>query len=260
VMVDHVVPGDLHGNLAQVAPLLEFRPRTDWLARIERWKADFPFRYEPSEPGIPIKPQAAVAALYEAVKDRSEDVIVTTGVGAHQMWACQFYRWRHPSTFISSGGLGTMGFGLPAAIGAQVGAPNKIVVDIDGDASLSMTMMELVTACQYNIPVKVLLLNNDFQGMVKQWQDLFYDKRYSHTEMFNPDFVAVAEGMGARALRCSDPAELDATMKEFIDYRDGPILLEVKVDKREHVYPMVPGGKALDEMVLGPCDLRNVVK
>jgi len=146
-----------------------------------------------------------------------------------------------------------MGFGLPSAIGAKVAAPNKTVVDIDGDASFSMTAMELATASQYDIGVKVLVLNNEFQGMVLQWQDLFYDSRYSQTRMTNPDFVLLARAMGVHAIRCSSVAELPAKMKEFLEY-DGskPVLMECIVERNEHVYPMVPAGKALHEQVLHP--------
>ena len=145
-----------------------------------------------------------------------------------------------------------MGFGLPSAIGAQLAEPDKIVVDIDGDASFMMTMTELATAAQYNIPVKVLILNNSFQGMVRQWQDLFYDERHSHTEMFNPDFVKLAESMGCKALRATTDEELDAVMPEFVNYRGGPIVLEAVTLKTEHVYPMVAAGAALQEMVYHP--------
>lgn len=169
------------------------------------------------------------------------------------MWAAQHFRWKTPLSMVTSGGLGTMGFGLPAAVGAKVAAPNKIVVDIDGDASFSMTAMELATASQYNIGVKVLILNNEFQGMVLQWQDLFYDSRYSHTRMTNPDFVMLAKAMHVHAIRCESTADLPAKMKEFLEY-DGskPVLLECKVETDEHVYPMVPAGKALHEQVLHP--------
>jgi len=154
---------------------------------------------------------------------------------------------------ISSGGLGTMGFGLPSAIGAKVARPDKTVVDIDGDASFSMTAMELQTASQYNIGVKVLILNNDFQGMVVQWQDLFYDARYSQTTMHNPNFVMLANAMGVHALRCTSMEDLPAMMKEFLEY-DGnrPVLLECVVEQKEHVFPMVVAGKALDEYLLHP--------
>jgi acetolactate synthase-1/2/3 large subunit len=158
---------------------------------------------------------------------------------------------------VTSVGLGTMGFGLPAAIGAKVAAPKKTVIDIDGDASFSMTAMELATASQYSIGVKVLVLNNEFQGMVVQWQDLFYDARYSHTTMMNPDFVKLAQAMGVHAIRCHSAEELPAKMKEFLEYDNGkPVVMECLVEKSEHVFPMVPAGKALHEQLLHPM-LRN---
>ena len=153
-----------------------------------------------------------------------------------------------------------MGFGLPAAIGAKVAAPQKIVVDIDGDASFSMTAMELATASQYGIGVKVLVLNNEFQGMVLQWQDLFYDKRYSHTKMTNPDFVKLAQAMGVHAIRCERAEDLPAKMKEFLEYDNSkPVLFECVVEKDEHVFPMVPAGKALHEQLMHPT-LRDLAK
>jgi len=187
------------------------------------------------------------------MRDKKEDVIISTGVGQHQMWAAQHFRWRQPRSMVTSGGLGTMGFGLPAAIGAKVAAPQKTVIDIDGDASFSMTAMELSTAAQFGIGVKALILNNEFQGMVQQWQDLFYDQRYSHTRMKNPDFVMLARSMGVHALRCETAGELPEKMKEFLEY-DGskPVLLECIVEKNEHVFPMVPAGKALHEQLLHP--------
>ncbi|KAF7341027.1 Acetolactate synthase [Mycena sanguinolenta] len=172
------------------------------------------------------------------------------------MWAAQHYRWTRPQSLVTSGGLGTMGFGLPAAIGAKVAEPNKIVVDIDGDASFSMTAMELATASQYNIGVKVLVLNNNFQGMVLQWQglaDLSYDARYSHTRMKNPDFVALARAMGVHAMRCTSVAELPEKMAEFLAYDNNkPVFMECLVERNEHVFPMVPAGSALHEGILHP--------
>jgi len=248
------VCGDLKVNLERLLTReLKPKPREGWFQQIAEWKEKYPFTYgAPANEDGMMRPQHVVARLNEAVAHRNEEVIITTGVGCHQMWAAQFYRWRHPATMITSGGLGTMGYGLPAAIGAQLAAPDKIVIDIDGDASFSMTCAELITAAQYKIPVKVLVLNNEFQGMVKQWQDLFYEERYSHTQMFNPEFDKVAEAMGCKGMKASTPEELDACIDEFIDYRDGPVLLDARVCKKEHVYPMVPAGAALGDMVYHP--------
>jgi acetolactate synthase-1/2/3 large subunit len=167
------------------------------------------------------------------------------------MWAAQYLRWHSPRTLVTSGGAGTMGFGVPSAIGAKVASPQSIVVDIDGDASFSMTCMELLTAREYNIGVKILILNNHFQGMVKQWQDLFYEERYSGTPMNNPDFAKMAQGMGITGLRLDHPKDLSRIMKEFLECK-GPVVLDAQVTKESHVFPMVPAGRALDDMVYGP--------
>ncbi|KAK4053193.1 Acetolactate synthase, mitochondrial [Microbotryomycetes sp. JL201] len=252
------ITGDVLESLRQLLPLLpKTAPkRQEWFETIKTWKNDYPFTFEPSDPskGELMKPQEVVKALNDwAEQHGKEDVVVATGVGQHQMFACQYYRWTQPRSWVSSGGLGTMGYGLPSAIGAKVAAPNKIVVDIDGDASFSMTAMELATASAYNIGVKVLVLNNEFQGMVLQWQDLFYDKRYSHTEMINPDFVALAQAMRVHAIRCDNVNDLPAKMKEFMEYdNDKPVLFDARCVKSEHVYPMVAAGKALHEVLLHP--------
>ncbi|KAJ7202849.1 thiamine diphosphate-binding protein [Mycena pura] len=258
-VVEATIPvlGDVVQNMAALVPHIRSNPREAWLADIASWKRQFPFTFTPSEAGARMKPQEVIEALDSQCKDRKGDVVVTTGVGQHQMWAAQHYRWTHPQSLVTSGGLGTMGFGLPAAIGAKVAAPHKMVVDIDGDASFSMTAMELATASQYNIGVKVLVLNNEFQGMVLQWQDLFYSARYSHTRMTNPDFVALARAMGVHAMRCETAADLPAKMAEFLAYDNTkPILMECLVERNEHVFPMVAAGKALHEYILHPL-LRN---
>ncbi|KAJ3154281.1 Acetolactate synthase, mitochondrial [Geranomyces variabilis] len=244
------VEGDVTKNVKHLLEHVEHRPRHAWFDTLAGWKQKYPFSFVESKPGATMKPQAVIAELNRQVAHMKDDVIITTGVGQHQMWAAQYYRWRTPRTFVTSGGLGTMGFGLPSAIGAKVACPDKIVIDIDGDASFSMTGMELMTARQFNIGVKVLILNNDFQGMVKQWQDLFYDKRYSGTTMHNPDFVKLAESMGCKGLRARTMEELPAVMAEFLA-TDEPVILDAVVCKHEHVYPMVPAGKALHEMELG---------
>ncbi|KIY70422.1 acetolactate synthase [Cylindrobasidium torrendii FP15055 ss-10] len=254
-VVEASVPivGDVVANLKTLVPFIEPTQRPSWLADIKKWKAQFPFTYIKSEKGQMMKPQEVIEELDAQTATKKDDVIIATGVGQHQMWAAQFYRWTVPRSMITSGGLGTMGFGLPAAIGAKVAAPEKIVIDVDGDASFSMTAMELATASQYNIGVKTLLLNNEFQGMVLQWQDLFYNRRYSHTRMTNPDFVKLSQAMGVHAIRCETAEDLPAKMKEFLEYDNSkPVVLECMVEKDEHVFPMVPAGKALHEQFLHP--------
>jgi acetolactate synthase-1/2/3 large subunit len=245
VDVDVPVVGDAKASLEEMLQYIEFRDRHAWFAKINAWKQRFPFRYLDDSPVA--KPQYV---LEEINKQTRGDAIFTTGVGQHQMWAAQFIRWRYPRQMITSGGLGTMGYGLPSAMGAQLGSPGKTVIDIDGDASYLMTCYELATIAEYNIPVKVVILNNDFQGMVKQWQDLFYEKRYSHTIMKNPNFAMMAESFGVRGIRCDHKTDVEKTVKDMLAH-PGPVVVDFCVEPNEHVYPMVPSGKGLHEMELG---------
>ncbi|MBW0521490.1 hypothetical protein O181_061205 [Austropuccinia psidii MF-1] len=254
------IEGDVIENLSKVLNLLPRRssppPRKDWINTIQSWKQKYPFVYQPSTSNQSPKPQEVIEALDDwsrSVPGRKDKLVISTGVGQHQMWAAQHYRWAAPRSIVTSGGLGTMGYGLPAAIGAKVAAPNKFVVDIDGDASFSMTAMELATAHEFNIGVKVIVLDNAFQGMVQQWQDLFYESRYSSTKMINPDFCKLAESMNCHAIYCDRKEDLKAKVHEFMDYDNSrPVLLHVKVANGEHCFPMVPAGKALHEQILHP--------
>ncbi|CAG8521445.1 11221_t:CDS:2 [Acaulospora morrowiae] len=251
------IEGDVSDNLNRIMPFIEYSERKDWFDLIDKWKKKYPWTYaKPKAPNFILKPQQIIEELDRQTQDYKENVILTTGVGQHQMWAAQFFRWRYPRTMITSGGLGTMGYGLPSAIGAKVASPDKVVIDIDGDASFCMTGMELATAAEYNIGVKVLILNNDFQGMVKQWQDLFYEERYSQTRMKNPDFIKLAESFGIKAIRIRTEEEIPSKVAEFLEYNDGPIVCEVIIEKHEHVYPMVPAGKALGDFIVHP-DLKK---
>lgn len=245
VDVDVPVVGDARTSLEALLPLIESHDRKEWLAKINNWKQRYPFKYLDDSKNA--KPQYVLEEINRQTKG---DAIFTTGVGQHQMWAAQFIRWRYPRQMITSGGLGTMGYGLPSAIGAQLGSPGKTVIDIDGDASYLMTCYELATIAQYDIPVKVAILNNDFQGMVKQWQDLFYGKRYSQTVMHNPNFSKMAEAFGVRGIRCDHKCDVEKTVKEMLAHK-GPVVVDFYVEPNEHVYPMVPSGKGLHEMELG---------
>jgi acetolactate synthase-1/2/3 large subunit len=220
------------------------KKRQKWFEQIEEWKNTNPLAYKQEDI---IKPQYVVEKLYELTKGQA---IITTEVGQNQMWAAQYYHFDRPNHFITSGGLGCMGFGLPAAIGAQMACPDKLVVDIAGDGSIQMNIQEMATAVQSGLPVKVVILNNAYLGMVRQWQELFYDKRYACTSMdCAPDFVKLAEAFGAVGLRASKPQEVEAVLKEGLAISE-PVIMDFKVDREESVYPMVPAGAPITEMLL----------
>ncbi|TQV93805.1 hypothetical protein V2A60_004032 [Cordyceps javanica] len=253
VQATEAIEGDVAANLRYMLDSVEPRSMDDrkaWFAKIAEWKARWPLSdYERTERGGLIKPQTVIEELSNLTADRKTETYISTGVGQHQMWTAQHFRWRHPRSMITSGGLGTMGYGLPAAIGAKVAQPDALVVDIDGDASFNMTLTELSTAAQFNIGVKVIVLNNEEQGMVTQWQNLFYEDRYAHTHQANPDFIKLAEAMHVQCRRVSDPADVVASLKWLIE-SDGPALLEVMTDKKVPVLPMVPAGSALHEFLV----------
>jgi len=218
-----------------------------WWAQIETWRDRKCFSYRQSADVI--KPQYAIERLFALTKDR--DVYITTEVGQHQMWAAQFYRFNAPNRWMTSGGLGTMGYGLPAAVGVQTAHPKSLVIDIAGDASVLMTMQEMSTAIQHDLPIKVFILNNEWMGMVRQWQQLLHGERYSHSYSASmPDFVKLAEAYGAMGLRATYPDELDGLIEEMID-TPLPVILDCRVERSENCYPMIPSGKAHNEMLLG---------
>ena len=220
------------------------RQKEDWLAQIAEWKSTTPLAYDQKDV---IKPQYVVEKLFELTKG---EAIITTEVGQNQMWAAQYYHFDRPNNFITSGGLGCMGFGLPAAIGAQVARPDRTVVDIAGDGSIQMNIQEMATAVQYKLPVKIVILNNRFLGMVRQWQELFYGKRYAATCMdCAPDFVKLAEAYGAAGLRAEKPTEVEAVLAEGLAIA-GPVIMDFSVEPEEGVYPMVPAGAPITEMLL----------
>ncbi len=228
-----------------------------WWAQIDANRAVQCFRYTPSE--AVIKPQYAIERLYALTKDR--DTYITTEVGQHQMWAAQFYRFQEPNRWMTSGGLGTMGYGLPAAVGVQLAHPGSLVIDIAGEASIQMCMQEISTAVQFKLPVKIFILNNEWMGMVRQWQQLLHGERYSQSYSESlPDFVKLAEAYGAVGIRCDNPAELDAKIMQMID-APGPVIFDCRVEKSENCLPMIPSGKAHNEMILpsDDADLSSVI-
>lgn len=250
VEATEAIEGDLTDTLPQFLDFVEpVADRSDWLGDIAVWKEKYPFRYESDDPDGPIRPQTVITTLSDVVEPIKDRVILSTGVGQHQMWAAQFYKFKAPRSLVTSGGLGTMGFGLPAAIGAKVGRPECEVIDIDGDASFNMTLTELGTAAMYNIPVKIIIFNNEEQGMVTQWQSMFYEDRFSHTHQKNPDFLKLAEAMGIEGIRIEKLADLKPGLERMMACQ-GPVLVDVRVDQKVPVLPLVPAGKSLNECIV----------
>jgi acetolactate synthase-1/2/3 large subunit len=252
VPVDIPIVGDCKDALTRVLTLAQANPiedlggkRAEWLNEIHEWAGMYPLTYK--EEGDIIKPQYVVEKLYELSKG---EAIVTTEVGQNQMWAAQYYHFARPRSFLSSGGLGTMGYGLPAAIGAQVAFPDRLVIDVAGDGSIQMNIQELITAVNNCLPIKVAILNNQYLGMVRQWQELFYDRCYSATGLHgSPDFVKLAEAYGALGLRAQKMAEVEPVIQEAFA-TNKPVLMDFVVAPEEGVYPMVPAGKTISEMLL----------
>ncbi|MBU6407919.1 MAG: acetolactate synthase 3 large subunit [Alphaproteobacteria bacterium] len=259
VLVDVGVVAD--AGLALEALLNAWRARKPkpalkpWWDQIDAWRAKRSFAYRPSD--TVIKPQYAVERLFALTKDK--DPYITTEVGQHQMWAAQFFGFDKPNRWMTSGGLGTMGYGLPAAVGVQAAFPDALVIDIAGEASIQMMMQEISTAVQYRLPVKVFILNNEWMGMVRQWQQLLHGERYSHSySEALPDFVKLAEAYGAVGLRADKPADLDDAIKEMIAV-DRPVIFDCRVAKTENCFPMIPSGKAHNEMILGDEETRGAI-
>jgi acetolactate synthase-1/2/3 large subunit len=234
-----------------IASGVTFPDRTAWKQTISGWQETFPLTYEQSEPGEALKPQFVLERLRDNTPD---DTIVASGVGQHQMWTSQYWRFNHPYTWVNSGGLGTMGFAVPAAIGAKVGRPDRMVWAVDGDGCFQMTAQELVTAASERIPVKVAILNNAYLGMVRQWQEMFYDERYSEVYLSPdlPDYKLWAEAMGCVGMRVESPDDVDAAIQKANEIDDRPVVIDFRTDSREKVYPMVPSGLSNDQIVTDP--------
>jgi acetolactate synthase-1/2/3 large subunit len=251
VQVDIPIVGDCRDTLQQFNDLLHEMPARDltkirgpWLETIASWEKEHPLTYTWSD--TTIKPQYVIEKLWELTKG---DAYITTEVGQNQMWAAQFYKFKKPRRLMTSGGLGVMGYGFPAAMGVQVAQPEAIVIDIAGDGSIQMNIQELITVVENKLPVKIAILNNSFLGMVRQWQQLFYERRYSSTPLAAPDFVKLAEAYGAVGLRATKPQEVEPVIKEALN-TPRPVIMDFRVEPEECVMPMVPAGKAIHEMLL----------
>jgi acetolactate synthase-1/2/3 large subunit len=251
VRVDLPIVADVGTAMRQMIDVWKGRktkkqPLTEWWSRITGWRAVDCLSYPGSTQEI--MPQYAIQRLFAATKDKAP--IITTEVGQHQMWAAQHFHFDAPNKWLTSGGLGTMGYGLPAAIGAQMGHPDALVIDIAGEASIQMNIQEMATATQYRLPVKVFILNNEWMGMVRQWQELTYESRYSESYSDSlPDFVALAEAYGWKGIRCADPAKLDDAIAEMLAH-DGPVMFDCRVHKTANCFPMIPSGAAHTDMIL----------
>ena len=250
IKVDIPIVGDAKNILNKLIPFIKTEERTEWLNTIQEWKKEFPLSYNHGESNI--KPQFILEKLNEIVKKNS---IIVTDVGQHQMWAAQYLTFLKPRSFISSGGLGTMGFGLPASIGAQLGNPDLPVICISGDGGFQMNIQELATISNNNLPIKIIIFNNGTLGMVRQWQELFFNERYSHTLIHNHDFVKIAQAYDIKAIKINQKKDVEKAIKEALNF-PGPMLLDFAIPQDENVFPMVPEGASLEEML----DYKNVLK
>ena len=256
VSVDVPLVGDAKEVLKKLLEIVDRNPAQaksyseslqPWHQQIQTWKKEHPIYY-PQDMNGPLRPQFVIQKIYDVT---GGNTIITTDVGQHQMWTSQIFPFDRPRRWCTSGGLGTMGYGLPAAIGAQVAHPNDTVFCISGDGSIQMNIQELATAVQYKLPVKTAIINNFYLGMVRQWQEYFYGRRYSHSDLTPgmPDFVKLAEAYGAVGLLCTKPSDVEPILKESLKVKQ-PVLIDFQVSKEENVLPMVPAGKALDDMLL----------
>ncbi|HEX9615662.1 MAG TPA: thiamine pyrophosphate-dependent enzyme, partial [Bacteroidota bacterium] len=246
VKVDVPIVGDVKRVLAQLLGHVKPLDTGDWIKTIEQWKREHPLRYTK---GKALRMQQVLHTLGELT---GGNAVVVTDVGQHQMWAAQFFKWKHPRSHITSGGLGTMGFSLPAAMGAAFGRKDLPVISISGDGGFQMNSQEMATIVEHKLPMKIFVLNNGFLGMVRQWQELFWRKRYSHVQLRNPDFVKLAEAYGCKAYRVTDPDQIEPVTRKALEYSEGPVFVEFVVAKEDNVYPMIPTGQTVNEMLDTP--------
>jgi acetolactate synthase-1/2/3 large subunit len=251
VRVDVPIVGDVKRVLPSLTSAVHPLETEDWLRTIEQWKAEHPLRYQSGEE---IRAQQVIHALAEQT---AGNAIIVTDVGQHQMWAAQFFTWARPRTHITSGGLGTMGFSLPAAMGAAFGRKDLPIVSISGDGGFQMNSQEMATIAQHRLPIKIFVINNGFLGMVRQWQELFWRRRYSQVELSNPDFVKLAEAYGCRGMRATKGDEVEGVIRKALEYNDGPVLVEFVVAREDNVYPMIPANATVNEMLDTPLEAGN---
>ena len=244
VKVDIPIVGDAKEILKELTPMVKPPEISEWKEKVNKWKKEYPLTYPDDDT---LRPQYIVEKIYEMTKG---EAIIATEVGQNQMWAAQFYKFHKPRTFLTSGGLGTMGYGFPAAIGAQVAYPEKIVFDIAGDGSIQMNIQELKTAVNYNLPVKVAILNNSYLGMVRQWQELFYERRYAMTGLKNPDFAKIAEAYGAIGVKVEKKKDVEPALRKALEVKKC-VFIDFKINPEENVFPMVPAGESLKQMIGG---------
>ncbi len=246
VQVDVPIVGDVRNVLSKLQDLIRPLPTADWLTTIQQWREEHPLRYSSDNA---LRTQQVIRAIGEAT---GGNAIVVTDVGQHQMWAAQFFTFMHPRTMITSGGLGTMGFSLPAAMGAAFAQTGLPVISISGDGGIQMNIQELATIVEHKLPIKIFVMNNGFLGMVRQWQELFWRRRYSQVRISSPDFVKLADAYGMPGYRITHPSQVEATIRQAMEWNDGPVLVECVVAKEDNVYPMVPAGQTINEMIDSP--------
>ena len=246
VQVDVPIVGDVKRVLKRLLEGVHPLETRDWLATIEEWKKEHPLRYKVTEA---IRPQYVIQKISEVT---GGEAVIVTDVGQHQMWIAQFFQWMEPRTMITSGGLGTMGFSLPASMGAAFGRKDLPVVSISGDGGIQMNIQELATIAQNKLPIKIFIMNNGFLGMVRQWQELFWRRRYSHVEITSPDFVKLGEAYGIPSLRVTKSSDVESTLRKVFEHREGPVLVEFVVEPEDNVYPMIPAAQTVNEIIDNP--------
>lgn len=257
VVVDLPIVGDVKHVMAELASEMVSKPDVDeWWKEIEKWKEECPLSFE-TEDGK-LRSEYVISRLSDLTNG---DAIIVSDVGQNQMWTAQYYKFNHPRSHVTSGGLGTMGYSLPAAVGAAIANPGRPVISINGDGGFQMNIQELVTAVYYKLPIKIIVLNNSFLGMVRQWQELFHDEKYSFTDLSqsNPEFSKIAEAFGVKSYTTSSPEDVDGLLNEALDYNEGPIFIEFKVVKEDMVFPIVPAGASLSDMITGRFDPRRLM-